>query len=102
LETDILSKFLQMSLAICFQQTSESYTIKVNGLVKDRPYPITRAERCETQYGPAVLLTIQESENSTKKFFLPRRYSDVMIDKDLENKFWKQKIWSSLYERVHR
>jgi hypothetical protein len=26
----------------------------------------------------------------------------VMIDKDLENKFWKQKIWSSLYERVHR
>jgi hypothetical protein len=31
-----------------------------------------------------VLLTIRETENSLKKF-LPRRYSEIMTDKDLEN-----------------
>jgi hypothetical protein len=30
-----------------------------------------------------VLLTIQESENSLKKVFLPLRYSEVMADEDL-------------------
>jgi hypothetical protein len=79
-----------MLLATRFQQTTESYTVRLNCLVKNQPYPITCAERLDTRYGPAVLLTIEESENSLKKVFLPRRYSDVMIDDDLENKFWKQ------------
>jgi hypothetical protein len=72
-----------MSLATRFQQTSSNYIIKVNCLVKDQPYPITRAERCVTRNGPAVLLTIQESENNLKKVFLPRRYSEIMTDEDL-------------------
>jgi hypothetical protein len=74
-----------MSLATRFQQTSSNYIIKVNCLVKDQPYPITRAERCDTRYGPAVLFTIRESENSFKKVFLPRRYSEIMTDEDLTN-----------------
>jgi hypothetical protein len=78
-------KILQMSLATRFQQTSSNYIIKVNCLVKEQPYPITRAERCDTRYGPAVLLTIRESENSSKKVFLPRRYSKIMTDGDLTN-----------------
>jgi hypothetical protein len=81
----INSNFLQTSLAARFQQTSSSYTIKPNCLVKNHPHPITRAEPCDTRYGPAVLLTIGESENSLKKFFLPRRYSDVMTNEDLAN-----------------
>jgi hypothetical protein len=62
-----------MSLAARFQQTSESYTIRLNSLAKNHPYPITHAERLDTHYGP-VVLTIQESENSLK-VFPPRRYS---------------------------
>jgi hypothetical protein len=73
-----------MSLAAFFQQTSTDYTINLNCLVKAQPYPITCAERCNTRYGPAVLLTIQESENSLKAF-LPRRYSEIMTDEDLTN-----------------
>jgi hypothetical protein len=87
-----------MSLATCSQQTSESYTIKVSCLVKNQPYPITCVERLDTRYGPAVLLPIQESENSLKKVFLPRRHSDVMIDEDLVIiNSGNKKIWSSLY-----
>jgi hypothetical protein len=78
-----------MSLATRFQQTSESYAIKVNCLVKDQPYPITHAESCDIRYGLSVLLTIRESKNSLKKVFLPRRYIEIMTNKDLENKFWK-------------
>jgi hypothetical protein len=74
-----------MSLATRFQQTSSNYIIKVNCLVKDQPYPITRAERCHTRYGPAVLLTIRESKNSFKKVFLLRRYSEIMTDEVLTN-----------------
>jgi hypothetical protein len=74
-----------MSLATRFQQTSSSYIIKVNCLVKDQLYPITRAERCDTIYRPAVLLTIRESENSLMHFFLPQRCSEIMTDEDLTN-----------------
>jgi hypothetical protein len=74
-----------MSLAARFQHTSTSYTIRLSKLVMDQPYMIIRADRCDTRCGPAVLLTIHESENSFKKVFLPRRYGDVMTDEDLTN-----------------
>jgi hypothetical protein len=45
-----------MSLATRFQQTLESYNVRLNCLVKNQPYQITRAERSDTRYGPAVLL----------------------------------------------
>jgi hypothetical protein len=38
----------------------------------------------DTRYGPAVRLTIRESENSLK-VFLPRRYSEIMTNEDLTN-----------------
>jgi hypothetical protein len=46
---------------------------------------ITRAKRATTRYRPAVLLTICEAEASVKKIFLPRRYGEVMSDKDVES-----------------
>jgi hypothetical protein len=85
-----------MSLATCFQQTSESYIVRLNYLVKNQPYPITCVERCDNRYGPTVLLTIQES----KKVFLPRRYSEIMTDENLENINSGNKIWSRLHGRV--
>jgi uncharacterized protein YbaR (Trm112 family) len=72
-----------MSLAARFQQTSESYAIKLVTPFKNQPYPIKKADRCDTRFGPAVLRTIQESENSLRKVFLPGRYSAVMTDDDL-------------------
>jgi hypothetical protein len=58
--------------------------IKVNCLVGDQPYLITCVEHCDTRYGSAVLLIIQKSVNSLKKLFLPRRYSNVIIDEELK------------------
>jgi hypothetical protein len=91
------SKFLQMSLAAHFQQTSSNYTIKLNRLVKDQQYPITCAKRDTTRFGPAVLLTIWESENSLK-VFLPRRYSEIMTDEDLTNVNSGKEKWNLVYK----
>jgi hypothetical protein len=74
-----------MSLTTRFQQASESYTIKVNSLAKNQPYSITLARCCDTPHGLSVLLTIWESKNSLKKVFLPWRYSEIIMDKDLTN-----------------
>jgi hypothetical protein len=81
-----------VSLATCFQHTSENYPIKVKWFVMNQPYPITRVIRCDTRYGSAVLLTSQESENGLKKFLLPRRYSNVMIDEDLKTNSGKKVV----------
>jgi hypothetical protein len=72
-----------MALVARFKEASTCYTIKLSSLQNDRPYPISHAERIDTRYGPAVLLSIRDSSFSLKKVFLPRRYSEVMTDDDI-------------------
>jgi hypothetical protein len=73
-----------MSLAQKFVEASACPTVKIWSLDAEKPYQITHAQRVGTQFGPTVLLTIQESELGLKKLFLPRRYSEVITDEDIE------------------
>jgi hypothetical protein len=73
-----------MALAKRFQKTSTCYTVKIGSLDTDRPYPITHAKHIDTRFGPAILLSIRDSE-FTLKVFLPRRYSEVVTDEDIES-----------------
>jgi hypothetical protein len=89
-----------MSLAQRFQQTSDTYIINLDKLTQDQPYHIIRAERSDTRYGPAVLLTIRETVNSLKKVFLPRRYGAVITDDDISHINSGQKKVCLIYKGI--
>jgi hypothetical protein len=80
-----------MSLAKKFLEASACHTVKIGSLDTEKPYPITHA-RVGTRFGPTVLLSIRESEFALKKVFLPRRYSEVITDEDIE-RFNKAKLY---------
>jgi hypothetical protein len=58
-----------MAFAKRFQETSNSYKIKVRYLEMDRQYPITRANPVDTSFGTTVLLSIRRSAAGIKKVF---------------------------------
>jgi hypothetical protein len=92
-----------MSLAKKFLEASDCHTIKIGSLDTEKPYPITHAQSVGTRFGPTVLLSIRESEFALKKVFLPRRYSDVTTDGDIEhfNKAKLHLIYSGVCEQTN-
>jgi len=48
-------------------------------------YPIIRAKRIPTKYGHTVVLTLRVSETSIVQVFLPKRYSEVMSDTNMDS-----------------
>jgi len=48
-----------------------------------RKYPIIKAKRITTKFGPALVLSIRDSQDGPAHVFLPKRYS-VMKDDDTE------------------
>jgi hypothetical protein len=73
-----------MDLAQNFEGVACDKTISVTELDPDRKYRIIRAKRLTTIFGPTVVLTIQDSMQASAQVFLPRRYSDVVTDTDIE------------------
>jgi hypothetical protein len=71
-----------MALNQKFQEAFTCHTIKIGSLQTDRPYPITHAERVNTRFEFAVLLSIRDS-TFTIKVFLPRRYGEVVTEVDI-------------------
>jgi hypothetical protein len=72
-----------MDLRSKFEATSSSTVININALIPNRPYEIGYVERIDTKYGPSVLMTLMTS-TSTAKIFLPKRYSGLFSDDDIE------------------
>jgi len=68
-----------------FKMTSACQTIRLTSLKTDSPYPIERAEKVQTRYGEAVLLTLKESSQVYVKVFLPRRYGALFSEDDLKS-----------------
>ena len=56
---------------------------RISRLDIDKSYPVLHAERLETKYGTAVLLTISESADNVIKVFLQLRYSIVFSYDDI-------------------
>jgi hypothetical protein len=55
-------------------------------LETNRKYPIMKAETVTTKSGPTVLLTITDLQhNNNVKVFIPKRYSYVFSDEDIES-----------------
>jgi hypothetical protein len=65
-------------------EASTCLTVKIGSLETERPYPIKHAQRVDTRFGPTVLLSIRDSDFTLRKVFLPRRYSEVVSDEDID------------------
>jgi hypothetical protein len=74
-----------MNLAAKFRMTSSCQTFRISSLTVDKPYPKKRAEKIQTRYGEAVLLTLKESPQAFVKVFLPKRYGAVFTDDDIKS-----------------
>jgi hypothetical protein len=73
-----------MSIAQKCLVASSCITVKIGFLETEKPYPIQHAQRVDTRFGPTVLLSLRESEFTLRKVFLPRRYSGVVSDEDID------------------
>jgi len=73
-----------MELAKKFEETTSCQSVNINSLDTDKKYPIVRAKRITSKFGPTVLLTICDSESTTVQIFLPKRNSAVVSDDDIE------------------
>jgi hypothetical protein len=65
-----------------FEEAASNQTVRINSLEVDRMNRITHAEILTTKYGPTVLMTIKDSENSVN-VFIPRRYGAIITDTDI-------------------
>jgi hypothetical protein len=75
-----------MLLTKKFQEAVSSYAIKISSLETYRKYPIVKAETVTTKFGPTVLLIIPDSQyNTNVKVFVPKLYSSVFSDEDIES-----------------
>jgi formylmethanofuran dehydrogenase subunit D len=73
-----------MNLAQKFEGVACDKTISVTELDPNRKYRILRAKRLTTRFGPTVVLTIRDSMEAPAQVFMPRRYSDVVTDDNIE------------------
>ena len=67
-----------------FEGVTWDKTVSVCDLERTRKYPILRAKWITTRIGRAVVLNIRDSLQDPAHVFLPKMYSDVVTDDDIE------------------
>jgi len=76
-----------MDLPRKFEAGTSSRSINISELDTDKKYPIISAKRITTKFGPTVLLTIHDSDSAAAlQIFLPKRYSEVISDDDIDKR----------------
>ena len=67
-----------------FDGVTFATNISVSELDVNRKYRILQARRLTTRFGPTVILTVKYEDAAQVQVFLPRRYSNVFSDTDIE------------------
>jgi len=73
-----------MDLTKRFEEATAYASVNVNALEPHKLYPIIRAKRIPTKYGLSVVLTLRIAESKIVQVFLPKRYTDVVSDADID------------------
>ena len=73
-----------MNLTKRFEEETTYASVNVNTLEQHKLYPIIRVKRIPTRYGPTVVPTLRIAETGIVQLLLPKRYSDVVSDEDIE------------------
>jgi len=61
-----------MDLAKRFEEGTSSTSVNISSLETNKLYPIVRARRIASKYGPKILLSIRDSEAKVVQIFLLR------------------------------
>jgi len=75
---------IKMDLAKRFEEATSSTSVNISSLEINKLYPIVRAKNINTKFGPKISLSIRDSEAKIVQLFLPKRYSDVVSEDDIE------------------
>ena len=67
-----------------YVESTTSRTTNISSSKKEELYPIIRAQKTTTKYGPTFLLTIRDSEFSVVQISLPKRYCAAILDDDMD------------------
>ena len=73
-----------MNLVKGFDEATAYTSVKLSALERNKLYPRVHAKRIATKYGPTVLLSIRVSETNIVQILLPKRYSAVISDDDMD------------------
>ena len=73
-----------MDLTVRFAKAASGNIAPVNTLKVGRRYLVTYAQRQNTQYGPAILVTLRIDPTNDVRVFLPKRFTNVFRDSDIE------------------
>ena len=73
-----------MDLAKRFEEATSCTSDNLSSLGINKLYPIVRAKRITTKYGPTLLLSLRDSEASMVQIVLPKRYCVVISDDDMD------------------
>ena len=57
--------------------------VGLTSLEANKPYPITHAERINTDMGATVLVTLQTEDEHYVKYFMPLSFSDLLTDNNI-------------------
>ena len=73
-----------MDLTAPFAKAASDNIATIDILEVGRRYLVTHAERQETQYGPAIPVTLRIDPTDDVRVFLPKRFTDVFRDSDID------------------
>jgi len=57
--------------------------VGLTSLEINKPYPITRAKRVNTDMGATVLITLQTEDDHYVKYFMPLSFADLLTDDNI-------------------
>jgi hypothetical protein len=73
-----------MSLTDKFRDAIVTSIVSITTLHKDAPYPVVGVRRTITKYGIRLVMALNEVDRGNVEVFLPKRYSDLVEDSDME------------------
>ena len=88
-----------MNLSQQFHPVTWGQIVQIQSLEINKTYPVLFARRLITQFGPPVLVTMQSEEGINVKIYLPKIYSDVFEDSDIEDINTGRKHYKIIYRR---
>jgi hypothetical protein len=73
-----------MNLPQNFVDAASTQAIRINTMDIDRKHPTVQVDRITTKFGPTVLLSISDKPSNVVKVFMPRHYSTVFSEEDIQ------------------
>ena len=67
-----------------FAKVASGNIASLDTLIVGQRYLVTHVQRQETQYGPSILVTLRIDPTDDVRVFLPKRFTAVFLDSDIE------------------